>query len=92
MYAVGLEKAVLPVPLSKIKVLTTFIKVMNSEHPKERKKAMKLALPVEYIGGNKVAVLTVFLDVPRNKRVLGAKLVVRVNFDHTFKARLVLLD
>ena len=90
MYAVGLEKAVLPVPLSKIKVLTTFIKVMNSEHPKERKKAMKLAL--EYIGGNKVAVLTVFLDVPRNKRVLGAKLVVRVNFDHTFKARLVLLD
>ena len=61
MYAVGLEKAVLLVSPNKIKVLTTFIKAMNPEHSKERKKAMELEL--ECIKGNKVAVLTTILDV-----------------------------
>ena len=68
-YTVGLEKVVLSVPSSKIKVPITFTEAMNFQNSREWKKAMKLEL--ECIKSNDVAVLIPISDVPRNKRILG---------------------
>ena len=65
IYTVGLEKVLLPVTPSKLKVLITFTEAMNSEHSREWKNAMELEL--ECIKSNEVAVMTPISDVPRNK-------------------------
>ena len=66
IYTVGSEQAEVPVPPGKIKVSTTLIKPMDTEHSKERKNAMGLGM--ENIRGNELAVLTSISDIPRSKR------------------------
>ena len=70
IYTVALEKAVPPVPLKLPTVF--FIEATNSEHSKERKKAMELEL--KCIRDYEAAVITPIADVPRKKKSPGYKI------------------
>ena len=86
---VGLEKAVLPVPPTKIKVLITFTEATDSEYSEEWLKAIEPDLKSTRATTCSVVVIRRVLNIPQ--KVASTKWALKEKYDRSSKARRAVL-